>query len=76
MPGNVVSLDARRPMPPESVRFEPTPLNTVLLTVVLDDGDVIEVNMSPEQAGRVLIQGTHAFDSVVEATRREEADRG
>lgn len=70
MSAELVRLDDRRTQPrPRSARFLATVGGDVALEVVLASGEVIDVTLTPEQAARLILQGTDAVE-MAEGIRR------
>lgn len=63
MSAEIIRLDEHRPGPkPKSARYLATTDGKVALEIVLEDGEFVDVVMTPDQAARLILQGTDAVE--------------
>lgn len=62
MLADVVTLDDHRPTPRPAARFQATTDGRVELYMRLEDGTDAVAYLSPEQAARLILQGTDAVE--------------
>jgi hypothetical protein len=71
MNGDVIDIASRRhaATQPKSARFVATTEGQIALEITLEDGELVDVLMTPDQGAALVIQGTDAVEVAQEIGR-------